>query len=227
MEARFLPDAPSANLVGEIAGREKPDEIVLVGGHIDSWDVGMGAMDDGGGCIVTWEALRLLKRLGLRPRRTIRVVLFTNEENGLRGAEAYAERHAAAAAKHVLALESDGGVFSPKGFGFSGSAAARAVVREIAALLSPIGATSIAAEGGGADISPLVRAGFVPAMSLDVEGSRYFVYHHTAADTVERLDPAEMSRCVAAVAVMAYVAADLKEALPREASPSPPAPRPR
>jgi carboxypeptidase Q len=176
-------------------------------------------MDDGGGCIVTWEALRLLKKLGLRPRRTVRVVLFTNEENGLRGADAYLERHAAAATRHVLALESDGGVFSPRGFGFSGSEAARAIVREIAALLAPIGATGIAAEGGGADIGPLVRAGRVPAMSLDVESSRYFMYHHTAADTVERLDPVEMSRCAAAVAVMAYVTADLPEALPRETDP--------
>jgi carboxypeptidase Q len=230
MEARFLPDAPSANLVGEIVGREKPDEIVLVGGHLDSWDVGMGAMDDGGGCIVTWEALRLMKKLGLRPRRTVRVVLFTNEENGLRGAQAYLERHAAEATKHVLALESDGGVFSPKGFGFSGSEAARAIVREVAALLAPIGATEVAAQGGGADIGPLVRAGRVPAMSLDADGARYFIYfiyHHTAADTVERLDPAEMSRCAAAVAVMAYVAADLPEALPRESGPVTPAPPPR
>ncbi|HEY6549500.1 MAG TPA: M20/M25/M40 family metallo-hydrolase, partial [Vicinamibacteria bacterium] len=217
MEAHFLPDTPSANLVGELVGREKPDEIVLVGGHIDSWDVGTGAMDDAGGCIVTWEALRLMKRLGLRPRRTVRVVLFTNEENGLRGAQAYLERHGSAAAKHVLALESDGGVFAPRGFGFSGSEAARAIVGEIAALLAPIGATGVAAQGGGADIGPLVRAGRVPAMSLDVDGSRYFTYHHTAADTLERLEPSEVARCAAAVAVMAYVVADLPEALPREA----------
>jgi carboxypeptidase Q len=145
------------------------------------------------------------------------VVLFTNEENGLRGAQAYLERHGSAAAKHVLALESDGGVFAPKGFGFSGSEAARAIVGEIAALLAPIGATGVAAQGGGADIGPLVRAGRVPAMSLDVDGSRYFTYHHTAADTLERLEPSEVARCAAAVAVMAYVVADLPEALPREA----------
>ena len=222
MEAHFLPDADSANVVGEIKGREKPDEIVLVGGHLDSWDVGVGAMDDGGGCIVTWEALRLLKRLGLRPRRTVRVVLFTNEENGLRGALGYLERHADEAKSHVLALESDGGVFAPKGFGFSGSEAARAVVREVAALLSGIGATAIAPQGGGADIGPIVKAGRVPSMSLDVEGARYFVYHHTPADTLERLDPDEVARCTAAVAVMAYVVADLPEALPREAEPQAP-----
>jgi carboxypeptidase Q len=219
MEARFLPDADSANLVGEIRGRERPDEIVLLGGHIDSWDVGTGAMDDGGGCIVAWEAVRLLKKLGLRPRRTVRVVLFTNEENGLRGARAYLERHADEAKKHVAALESDSGVFAPRGFGFSGSEAARAVVREVAALLAPLGAGTIGPQGGGADIGPLVRAANVPALSLDVEGSRYFAYHHTPADTVERLDPDEMARCTAAVAVMAYVVADLPEALPKETSP--------
>ena len=222
MEAHFLPDADSANVVGEIRGREKPGEIVLLGGHLDSWDVGVGAMDDGGGCIVTWEALRLMKRLGLRPRRTLRVVLFTNEENGLRGASGYLERHQGEAQNHVLALESDGGVFAPKGFGFSGSEAARTVVREVAALLSGIGATAIAPQGGGADIAPIVKAGRVPSMSLDVEGSRYFVYHHTPADNLERLDPDEVARCAAAVAVMAYVVADLPEALPREAEPQSP-----
>ena len=222
MEARFLPDVDSANVVGEIRGREKPGEIVLLGGHLDSWDVGVGAMDDGGGCIVTWEALRLMKRLGLRPRRTVRVVLFTNEENGLRGALGYLERHADEAKSHVLALESDGGVFAPKGFGFSGSEAARTVVREVAALLSGLGATAIAPQGGGADIGPIVKAGRVPSMSLDVEGSRYFVYHHTSADTLERLDPDEVARCAAAVAVMAYVVADLPEALPRETEPTTP-----
>ena len=193
-----------------------------MGGHLDSWDVGTGAMDDGGGCIVTWEALRLLKKLGLRPRRTVRVVLFTNEENGLRGSLGYLEGHAEEAKRHVLALESDGGVFAPKGFGFSGSEAARSTVREIAGLLAGIGATAIAPQGGGADIGPIVKAGRVPSMSLDVEGSRYFVYHHTPADTLERLDPDEVARCAAAVAVMAYVVADLPEALPREAEPQVP-----
>ena len=109
MNARFLDHAPSANLVGELRGTEKPDEVVLVGGHIDSWDVGTGAMDDGVGCVVTWEALRLLKNLGLKPKRTIRVVLFTNEENGLAGGNAYRDAHRAELDKHVLALESDAG----------------------------------------------------------------------------------------------------------------------
>jgi carboxypeptidase Q len=209
MQAHFLPDADSANLVGEIVGRDRPEEIVLVGGHIDSWDVGTGAMDDGAGCVMTWEALRLIKRLGLRPRRTLRVVLFTNEENGLRGGRAYAERHAAELQQHVAALESDSGGFKPEGFGFTGNARARATVRQIAQLLEPIGATHVAASGGGADIGPLAEAGDVPTLSLDVEGERYFVYHHTPADTLERLVPEDIALGSASVAVMAYVLADL------------------
>ncbi len=145
MQARFLPDADSFNVIGEIRGRERPDEIVVVGGHIDSWDVGTGASDDGGGCVVTWEALRLMKKLGLRPRRTVRVVLFTNEENGLRGALAYRDRYRDDLANHVLMLESDSGVFKPAGFGFSGSDQARRKVQSIASLLDGIGLGAIAA----------------------------------------------------------------------------------
>ena len=137
MEAHFEADAESANVVGEIRGRERPDEIVLLGGHIDSWDVGTGASDDAVGCIVTWEAARLMVRLGIRPRRTVRIVLWTNEENGLRGATAYAEKYAADARNHVFALESDSGVFDPASLGFTGSARARSVIRDIASLLAP------------------------------------------------------------------------------------------
>ena len=215
MEARLEGEAESANLVADWRGREKPHEIVLVGGHLDSWDVGTGAVDDAGGSVVTWHAVRTIKALGLRPRRTLRVVLWTNEENGLRGAYAYRDQHTSELKDHVLALESDSGVFRPLGFGFSGSPAARQVVRAIAALLSPVGAMEIGASGGGADVGPLVQAAQVPAMSLTVEGSRYFLYHHTPADTVDKLDPAEVASCVAAVAVMAYVVADLPERLPR------------
>src|SRR5690606_9963923 len=124
---------------------------------IDSWDVGQGAMDDGGGCVAAWEALRLMKALGLRPRRTVRVVLWTNEENGLRGGTAYRDRHADAVDDHVLAIESDAGVFKPEGFGFTGTPQALAVLRDVARLLQPIGAGAISEGGGGADISPLMR----------------------------------------------------------------------
>jgi carboxypeptidase Q len=212
MGAKMLPDSDSFNVLGEITGSEKPEEVVVVGGHFDSWDVGTGATDDGGGCVVTWDALRLMKKLGLRPRRTVRVVLFTNEENGLRGGLAYLERYRKDLHHHVLMLESDSGVFKPTGFGFSGSDRARRRVKEIAGLLTRIGADRITQGGGGADIGPSVQAGNLPAMSLEVDGD-YFLIHHTPADTVDKIDPADMSRAAAAIAVMAYVVADLPERL--------------
>jgi len=212
MEARFLPDVQSANVVGEILGRELPDEVVVVGGHFDSWDVGTGSTDDGGGCIVTWEALRLMKKLGLRPRRTVRVVLFTNEENGGRGGQGYLEKYRDQLADHVMMLESDGGVFRPTGFGFSGSDAARATVEQMATLLAGIDADRIGPGGGGADIGPSVREGNIPALSPMVEGD-YFLIHHTPADTVDKIDPVDMARNAAAIAVMTYVIADMPERL--------------
>jgi carboxypeptidase Q len=212
MEAKFLPDADSFNVVGEIRGRERPDEVVVVSGHFDSWDVGTGSTDDGGGCVVSWEALRLMKKLNLRPRRTVRVVLWTNEENGLRGGLGYRERHKDELAQHVLMFESDSGVFRPTGFGFSGSDAARATVKDIATLLKGIQADRISAAGEGADISPSVQAANIPAMSLDVDGN-YFLIHHTEADTIDKIDPMDMSRASAAIAVMAYVVAEMAERL--------------
>jgi carboxypeptidase Q len=214
MEARTLPDRQSRNVIGELRGRERPDEVVVMGGHIDSWDVGQGAMDDGGGVVAAWEALRLLKRLGLRPRRTIRVVGWTNEENGLRGGEAYRDAHRAELAGHVLAIETDAGVFTPRGFGFQGSDSALALVGGIGALLERVGAGAITRGGGGADIGPIMREG-VPGMGLAVDGERYFWFHHTDADTIDKLDPRQMGLCVAALAVMAYVVADMPERLPR------------
>lgn len=213
MDAHFEADAESANVVGELRGREKPDEVVVIGGHLDSWDVGAGASDDGGGCIVTWEALRIMKKLNLRPRRTVRVVLWTNEENGGRGGAAYRDQHRAELAKHVMMMESDGGVFRPLGFGFSGNDAARATVRAIATLLTGIAADQITPGGGGADIGPSVQEGRIPAMALEVDGAKYFLIHHTPADTIDKIDPVEMAKCAAAVAVMTYVIADLPQRL--------------
>ena len=212
MEAKFLPDADSANVVGEIRGRELPDEVVVIGGHFDSWDIGTGSTDDGGGCIATWEALRLMKKLNLRPRRTIRVVLWTNEENGGRGGTAYRDLHLAELGNHVMMLESDGGVFRPTGFGFSGTEAGRAKVRDIATLLNGIHAGTIGPSGGGADIGPSVQQAGIPAMSLEVEGN-YFLLHHTPADTVDKIDPLEIARSSAAIAVMSYVIAEMPERL--------------
>jgi carboxypeptidase Q len=212
MEAHFLPDADSANVVGEIRGRELPNEVVVIGGHFDSWDVGTGSTDDGGGCVVTWEALRMMKKLNLRPRRTIRVVLWTNEENGGRGGLGYRDRHLEELPGHVMMLESDGGVFRPTGFGFSGSEAARTKVHDIASLLSGIHADTISPSGGGADIGPSVQQANIPALSLDVEGN-YFLIHHTPADTIDKIDPLDIARSSAAVAIMSYVIAEMPERL--------------
>ena len=216
MSAEMLPDAPSRNVVAEITGREKPDEVVVIGGHIDSWDVGQGAMDDGGGVVAAWEVLRLMKRLGIRTRRTIRLVAWTNEENGLRGGFGYAAAHASELGKHVLAIESDGGVFKPVGFRVGSNDAAYAVLKPIAALLDRIGAGKLISEAGSpdADITPLVNAG-VAGLGLDVGESRYFWYHHTDGDTMDKLTSREFTLCVAAMSVMAYVAAELPEAIPQ------------
>jgi carboxypeptidase Q len=215
MEARTERDVESANVIGEIRGREHPEEIVLLGGHIDSWDVGAGASDDGVGCIVTWEALRLMKVLGLKPRRTVRVVLFTNEENGFGGADAYAARYRDVADKHVFALEADSGVFAPAVLGFSGTPGARSTITQIATLVSGLGFTSIGPTGGGADIGPIADVGDVPSMAYLGDTAKYFVIHHTAADTVERISPDEVARAAATIAVMTYVVADMPERLPR------------
>jgi carboxypeptidase Q len=212
MDARFLPDADSANVVAEIRGRERPEEIVVIGGHFDSWDVGTGATDDAGGCIATWEALRLMKKLNLRPRRTVRVVLWTNEENGGRGGLAYRDRHLGELANHVMMLESDSGVFRPTGFGFSGTEGGRAKVRDIATLLAGIQADAIGPTGGGADIGPSVQHAGMPAMSLEGEGN-YFLIHHTPADTVDKIDPLDLARASAAIAVMTYVIAEMPDRL--------------
>lgn len=214
MEAHMMPDSPSRNVIGEIAGRERPDEVVVFGGHIDSWDVGTGAMDDAGGVVIAWEAVRLLQKLGLRPRRTIRVVGWTNEENGGRGGQAYRDQHRGELDKHVAAIESDGGTFKFNGFGFTGSDSAFAIVNQISRLLKPLGADTARLGGGGADIGPIMALG-VPGIAHVVDGSRYFWYHHTEADNVDKIDPKELGENVAAMAIMAYILADLPGMLPR------------
>ena len=215
MEARLEADVESFNVVGEVRGSELPDEIVLVGGHFDSWDVGTGASDDGVGCVVTWEAARLMKKLGLRPRRTVRVVLFTNEENGIRGGNAYRDAHLEEAEQHVLAIESDSGVFAPARIGFTGSEAATKMMRELGTLLAPLGLEAIGTGGGGADIGPIATAGKVPMLAYQGDSTRYFTIHHTPADTIDRIAPEEVSKAAAALSAITYVVADARERLPR------------
>ncbi len=226
MEARTLPDAPSANVIAELRGSSNPEEIVVIGGHLDSWDVGQGAHDDGGGCVISMEAINVLRKLDLRPRRTIRVVLFTNEENGLAGGRQYAKDHEQEMGNHVAAIESDSGVFAPVGFGVSvpppsdqdtqeakdrqrkRQNTARARLEQITSLLTRVGATGAKSGGGGADISPMTRHG-VPLLGHRTDMSSYFDYHHSQADTLDKVNPQDLSRNVAAMAVVAYILADM------------------
>ena len=218
LDAQQLPDAQSANVIGELRGKSEPDEIVVIGAHLDSWDVGQGAHDDGAGVVTMMQALTTLRRLGLQPRRTIRVVLFTNEEMGVRGGKQYAVDHAAELGKTVFALESDIGGFAPRGFtiGKPGatdtwpdkSALIATRIADIASLLAPLGATRATVSGGGADISPMAPAG-VPQVGLETDARTYFDIHHTDADTLDKVDPKALADDVAAVAVLAYVVADM------------------
>ena len=212
-------DVESANVVAELRGREKADELVVLGGHLDSWDLGLGAIDDGAGVVIAWEAVRLMKELELRPRRTLRVVFWMNEENGLRGGTGYAEQHAAEAGKHVVAIESDGGAGRPTGFGLTCAEADLPRVQALGALLRGLGCGNVRAGGGGADIGPLRKLD-VPTMSLNQDARWYFDYHHTPADTPDKVDPHELALNVAALAVMSFALAEME---PRLAPFPPPA----
>jgi hypothetical protein len=204
-------EAETANVVGEIPGRGKPDEVVLLAGHRDSWDLGEGAIDDGAGCGIIIEAARLIAGVTPRPKRTIRVILFANEENGLAGGRAYVDTHAAELGRHVAALEADSGTDAPTGFNWNAGPSAEPIVNEIAALLGPLGAGTVKAGGfGGADISRLALSG-VPLFSVSQDASRYFDLHHTANDTFDKIVPESLDRMTAAVAVFAYVAASVPE----------------
>lgn len=213
MEARMLADADSANVIGEIPGREKPEEIVVMGGHIDSWDVGAGAQDDGSGCITTLEAAHLIQKLGLHPRRTLRVVFWTNEENGGAGGKAYRDWVGDKIRNHVAAIEMDGGAEKPIGFGVSAGANTSqmlAALKDAGKLLERIGPGAIESGGGGADIGPLMREG-VPGIAPRTSGGHYFDWHHTRADTVDKVQLEELRKNIAAMAVMAYLLADLPD----------------
>jgi carboxypeptidase Q len=205
LSCQTLPDVESANVIGELTGSEKPNEIVLIGGHLDSWDKGKGAHDDGSGCAHVIEALRLLKELGLTPKRTIRAVTFINEENGLRGGKAYAAR-SRPNEKHIAALETDAGGFAPRGFGVQSDSLVFDKIARWSPLFASIEADRIRKGGGGADISELAKQG-VPAIGLRVEGHRYFDYHHSNNDTIDKVNERELELGAASVAILAYVLA--------------------
>jgi carboxypeptidase Q len=197
-------DAPSFNVIGELKGSEYADEIILVGGHLDSWDLGQGAHDDGTGCVQAMEVLRLLKVIGYKPKRTIRAVMFMNEENGLRGGDEYARQAGLKKEKHIVAIESDRGGFTPRGFTMSTTPAVRAIIKSWKPLLEPYGLTDFDQEGGGADIGPLASQG-VPLMEYLPDSQRYFSYHHTREDTFDKVNKRELELGTAAMAAMVYL----------------------
>lgn len=200
----ILPDAPSYNVIGEIKGSEYPEEIIVVSGHLDSWDLGQGAHDDGAGCVQAIEVLRLFKAMGYKPKRTIRAVLFMNEENGLRGGTEYAKQALAKKEKHLAAMESDRGGFTPRGFTMSMDEAKKNKIRGWKPLLEPYGLADFSMEGGGADIGPLAPQG-VALIGYLPDSQRYFNYHHTAEDTFDKVDRRELEMGAAAMAALVYL----------------------
>lgn len=200
----MLDDAPSFNVIGEIKGGEYKDEIIVVAGHLDSWDVGQGAHDDGAGCVHAIEVLRLFKMLGYQPKRTIRAVLYMNEENGLRGGQKYAEASKAKNENHIAALESDRGGFAPRGFTMTGSDAAKSRIRNWKPLLEPYDLWDFTQEGGGADIGPLGPQGTLLVGYLP-DSQRYFSYHHTQEDTIDKVDKRELELGSASMAALVFL----------------------
>ena len=215
MEATNLPMATSRNLIVDWRGSEKPDEVVLISGHIDSWDVGVGAMDDGGGAFIGWTALSVLKKLNLRPKRTVRQVFWTCEEFGGYGGNAYWDAHKANVSKFSAVFESDMGNFLPTGMQFKGSSAAEAVMAQVVAPLAVIGAGNLTKGGGGEDINNWMVNG-VPGGSPKTNNEAYFDFHHTHADRMgEAVTTGNLDLNVAVWASVAYSVADLDELLPR------------
>ncbi len=212
MSSKLVSDRWSRNIIAELRGSTYPDEIVLLGGHIDSWDVGQGAHDDAGGCLASWEAVRLIKKLNFKPKRTIRCVLWTNEENGGRGSMAYRDMHLDELDKHIVTIVSDMGVFAPEGFAFSGSAKAKKVIEKISVLMKPINANKLIENGRTSDVLILNGEG-IPSLSLFVDNPKYFLYQHSSADTFDKVDFHEFNKCVSALSIMAYVIADLNSPL--------------
>ena len=219
---RWLPDADSANVVAEVSGRERPEEVVLLGAHLDSWDLAQGANDDGAGVAMVMEAGRLIAALPQPPRRTVRIVLFMNEENGLAGGKGYAAAHAAELARHVAAVEADSGAGRPLNITLHAGEGGEAL---LSAWLSPLQAAlgiGLGGEGeaGGADIGPMGPAQ-VPFAGVHVDATHYFDIHHSAADTLDKIDPQLLAQGAAAHALLAYALAEMPQPLPRP-PPQPP-----
>jgi Zn-dependent M28 family amino/carboxypeptidase len=189
--ARMMDSVLSYNVIGELRGSTYPDEYIVVGGHLDSWDVGEGAQDDGAGCVQSIEVIRAFKASGIRPRRSVRAVLFMNEENGARGGRAYADSARVRAEKHILAIESDAGGFVPRGIGLEMDAGKKAIVKQWAPLFAPLNVYDFEHEHGGTDIDPLARLG-TPLAGLSPDPQRYFDYHHTEQDVFEAVNHREL-----------------------------------
>ncbi|TXK52130.1 M20/M25/M40 family metallo-hydrolase [Pontibacter qinzhouensis] len=208
MTCETLPDVLSYNVIGELKGTEKPEEIIVVGGHLDSWDLGEGAHDDGTGCMQSIDVLRMFKELNIKPKRTVRAVLFMNEENGLRGGLKYAELAKKNNEKHIAAIESDAGGFTPRGFGIDGTAAQFAKAKSWHNLLTPYGLHDLNRDGGGADIGPLKGQGTVALIGFRPDSQRYFDYHHTEIDVFENVNRREMQLGSASMAALVYLLAE-------------------
>lgn len=201
----FLPDTTGHNVIGELKGSLYPDEIITIGGHLDSWDNCEGAHDDGAGCVQTLEVLRAFKALNYRPQRTIRFVLFANEENGLRGGSKYAEEAVAKKEKHIFALESDAGGFTPRGFGFTASDDQYKKLMQWLPLVAPYGCSEWVRGGGGADIGPLNRSLGTPMASLNPDSQRYFDFHHARNDVFEAVNKRELDLGAVNMAALIYL----------------------
>jgi hypothetical protein len=239
MDAHIEPDVQAGNVIGEIVGTEHPEQVVVLGGHIDSWDVGQGAQDDGSGIMATFEAVSLLHKLGLKPKRTIRIVFWVNEENGGAGGRAYRKWIGDKIADQVAAIEMDGGAEKPLGISYGGFGGARrpappapgatvaprpagfdestlspdekqsfVYMKDIASLLTAVGADTVSPGGGGSDIGPIVADG-VPALSPHTVAEHYFDWHHTEADTLDKVDVDAFKRNTAMLSVVAYILADM------------------
>jgi carboxypeptidase Q len=210
-----LPDVESANVIGDIKGSEHPEQVIIVSGHLDSWDLGTGAIDDGAGVAVSLEAANLIQKLRLKPKRTIRVIAWMNEENGLAGSKQYAKDHEKEWMNHFAAMETDGGADHPLGINIKAKPEAKKTFAPIAAILQGSGAGMLnLVEHCGADIGPMEKAG-VPAFSPIQDSRFYFNYHHTAADTLDKIVPKELAENSAVVAVAAYALANMEQPLPR------------